>query len=349
MKKEINNSRSSTRSIISENGEARDELNNALMKVAWEQYKSPKTEKQLDEKIEVMIIEDDHDTTQIYQNALQDDHVIIYSAHSAKEGLYRLAISEPDIVLLDMRLGNEINGDDILLQIRTNPRFDETSVLVATAFPEMVHPIADLVDLVLIKPIETEQLKSLVKRMANLRRSSSKRFITDPVTGLYNRQFFHTRLEHAIERARRRPDFLFATSVLELQTYEHNRRVENGISGAILRQAGERLKNSVRPTDTVACLIGKTFATLHEDLKRPEDIQVITDRIHRKLAAPIVVDDHTYRVEVFLGAVIHDKRYSAAREMLEKTEETMHLARRKRDTGQLIIPAYGLPPTERIQ
>jgi diguanylate cyclase (GGDEF)-like protein len=299
--------------------------------------------------IDVLIIEDDHDTTQIYQNALKDDHVTLRIAHSAKEGLYRLAISEPDIVLLDMRLGNEVNGDDILLQIRTNPRFDETSVLVSTAYPEMVHPIADLVDLVLIKPIETEQLKSLVKRMANLRRSSSKRFITDPVTGLYNRQFFHTRLEHAIERARRRPEFLFATSVLELQTYENNRRVENGISGAILRQAGERLKSSVRPTDTVACLIGKTFATLHEDLKRPEDIQVITDRIQRKLAKPIKVNNHTYRVEVFLGAVVHDKHYTAAREMLEKTEETMQLARRKRDTGQLIIPAYGLPPTERIQ
>jgi GGDEF domain-containing protein len=58
---------------------------------------------------------------------------------------------------------------------------------------------------------------------------------------------------------------------------------------AILRQAGERLRRALRLTDTIARFSGWKFATLHEELKKPEDIQVVQGRLAEKLSEPYQV------------------------------------------------------------
>lgn len=313
-----------------------------------EGYVYPDASCKQDDSLEVLIIDDDIDTTWIFKAALREAGFSCQEATSPKEALYKLATSEPDMVLLDLRLGREINGEDILLQIRTNPRLDETNVMVLTAYPEMVDTITDLVDLVLIKPVDVVQLKSLVKRLGGYRRKFSNIHLTDPATGLYNQHFFYTRLEHAIERAKRHPDFLFATSVLGFDLFEGDRHVKNDYAKSILRQAARRLQTKLRPTDTIACLLGRSFATLHEELRQPQDIQVIINRIQKTLAPPYGVNDKTYRLEISLGAVIHDRRYKMPQEILDRSEKAMELARRTGGCKHLIVPSYNMAPIEQF-
>jgi CheY-like chemotaxis protein len=115
--------------------------------------------------LQVLIIEDDKDTAGFFKTVLElvglESEIIL----SAKEALDRLAFSAPDLILLDIRLGIEISGEDILYQIRSNPRFDKTRVVVITAYPRMAEPITELADLILVKPVEINQLKNLMQRL----------------------------------------------------------------------------------------------------------------------------------------------------------------------------------------
>jgi GGDEF domain-containing protein len=102
----------------------------------------------------------------------------------------------------------------------------------------------------------------------------------------------------------------------------------------------------LRPTDTIAFLFDKTFATLLEDLRYPQDTQVVIDRIGRTLTSPYQIQDRTVQLGFNLGAVIHDQRYQSADELLEITEETMKQARQVGSNRHLIVPAYGSAPME---
>ena len=109
------------------------------------------------DKMHVLIIEDDKDTAGFFSTVLQLVGYECESVLSARDALARLAGSVPDLILLDLRLGLEVGGEQILYQLRSNPRFDGTRVIVITAYPNMAQPISDLADLVLLKPVEVDR------------------------------------------------------------------------------------------------------------------------------------------------------------------------------------------------
>ncbi|MCZ7552754.1 MAG: response regulator [Anaerolineales bacterium] len=143
-------------------------------------------------KMQVLIIDDDKDTANFFRLVLELVGFECEIVNSAKHALARLAASQPDLILLDMRLGLEIGGEDILYQIRSNPRLDRTRVIIITAYPTMAEPVSNLADLILLKPVDVEQLRTLTSRLM-LRNTGTKRIeFRDPVTDLYNREFFVT-------------------------------------------------------------------------------------------------------------------------------------------------------------
>ena len=89
-----------------------------------------------------------------------------------------------------MRLGSEIGGEEILYQLRSNPRFDRTRVVVITAYPSTTDLVANLADLVLIKPVEVEQLRMLVTRVGGAEMETKLLPFRDPITLLFNIEFW---------------------------------------------------------------------------------------------------------------------------------------------------------------
>jgi PleD family two-component response regulator len=269
------------------------------------------------DRMHVLIIEDDKDTAGFFSTVLQ---LVGYECEivlSARDALARLAGSVPDLILLDMRLGLEVGGEHILYQLRSNPRFDDTRVIVITAYPNMAQPVSDLADLVLLKPVEVDQLRTLAQRLGSFDVRPKHLAFRDPISELFTREFFDTRLELAFERARRRTDFYFAVLVFTLQPQG---QPDPDAMVAILRQAGQRLRGALRLTDTIARFSGWKFATLHEELKKPEDIQVVQGRLAEKLAEPYQVGEEEFAAAVHFGLAVHDRRFASSAAMLEAAE-----------------------------
>jgi two-component system phosphate regulon response regulator PhoB len=109
------------------------------------------------------VVEDDRDLATIFSEALQAAGCKAEVITSGDRALERLDAVVPFLVLLDLRLPG-VTGQDVLAQIRADPRLEETRVIVATAHPLAADELRGTANLVLIKPVSFTQLRDLASR-----------------------------------------------------------------------------------------------------------------------------------------------------------------------------------------
>jgi PleD family two-component response regulator len=279
------------------------------------------------ERHQALIIDDDRDNAEYFRIVLSTMDFEVAFAHSAHDAVSSMIAAIPDLVLLDINLGSNLDGEDLLHLIRSNPRYEKTRVIVITGYPTTSGVVADLADLVLIKPVEMEQLKSLVARITGPTPDLKLQQFRDSVTPLYTREFFDTRLELAFARSRRRPDFLYAVITLEMRPVSFSGKVlPPEARPAVMSQIAARLKCSLRPMDTLARASGWRFITLHEELHRAEDVDVILDRLTQVLSAAYEVDFEQYRLIPRFGVALPDPSHTQPGDMLDEAELALAIA-----------------------
>lgn len=277
----------------------------------------------------VLVIEDDKAIAEYFQAVLAMAGMEVEVVLTAREGLIRLAGNVPGLILLDMYLGKEIGGEDILYQIRSNPRLDGTRVIIITGYPNIAQSVADLADLILLKPVGIDQLTTLAKRMISLEFTHKAASFRDPVTTLFNLDFFYTRLDLAFERARRRPEFLYAVIQMQIDMQGldgQTIRPNLDMAKAALAELGRRMKQNLRPTDTLARVEGWKFVTLHEDLRCNEDTQIIIERIEQVLAQPFIFGDQSYLFQMKYGVATRGPAFRNAEEIFKAAGESLNQA-----------------------
>lgn len=278
---------------------------------------------------QVLVIDDDKAVAECFQAVLTLAGMQVEIVHTAREGLVRLASSTPGLILLDMHLGKEISGEDILYQIRSNPRLDATRVIVVTGYPQTTQLITNLADLILLKPVGIDQLTTLARRMISLNAAPVVHSFRDPVTKLFNSEFFRTRLELAFERARRRPDFLYGVIEFQAHLTGEEPAVANhniDLSLAVLNEISSRLRKNLRPTDTIARVSEWKFVSLHEDLLVAESIELIVERIQNLLADPYEWQGRSYQVEVHFGRAVAQPSYHSPFDILNAADGSLEQA-----------------------
>jgi PleD family two-component response regulator len=235
-------------------------------------------------------------------------------AYSPQAALDYLASNEPDLVFLDLdkRLADQMM--DLLSYIRSNPRFDSTRVIVLAGYPALDHPVGSLADLVLANPVESEHLSRLTSRLLMMEVKPHE--FRDPVTGLYNLKFFNTRLELAFERSKRRTDFIFALQAVELIAPEEAALSEDEWE-QVLKIVVKRWLAKFRPTNVFARRARRQVLGLFEDLKAPDDAQVIVQRLLDELALPVELNGNRVTLTACTAGVINTNGYPSAQAILD--------------------------------
>lgn len=280
--------------------------------------------------MQVLIIEDDKDTAEFFSTVLGLVGYQCETVLSARDALARLAAEVPDLILLDLRLGMEVGGEHILYQLRSNPRFDNTRVIIITAYPGMAQPVSNLADLVLLKPVDVDQLRTLAERLGAFQARPKHLAFRDPISELYTREFFDTRLELAFERARRRPDFLFGVMVFLL---EPQTQLDPDGMLAVLREVGERMRRTLRLTDTVARSAGWKFVTLHEEMKQAQDLRVIEQRLRGVLSEPYLVGAERVEARLYFGSAVHQSSFQRPEEVMLAAEAALQQVLLEKEKG----------------
>jgi diguanylate cyclase (GGDEF)-like protein len=126
----------------------------------------------------------------------------------------------------------------------------------------------------------------------------------DPLTGLTNRSFFQSALEHALARARRAGDRV-AVLFLDLDGFKRvNDRFGHEAGDKLLQEVARRLVACLREQDTVARLGGDEFLVLIEGLRSADHATVVARSIRRALARPVEVGGHRTTCSASIGCAI---------------------------------------------
>jgi diguanylate cyclase (GGDEF)-like protein len=151
--------------------------------------------------------------------------------------------------------------------------------------------------------------------------------LTDPLTTLANRRSFLERLTIAFA-AGRRGGSPFAVLFLDLDDFKDvNDTLGHATGDALLREAAERLKKTIRPTDLVSRFGGDEFAILQAAASDPLAAATLAARVGACLAAPFTIEGHEVRVTASIGISPYSTDVAGAEAMMMQADLALYRAK----------------------
>ncbi|MBD3653834.1 bifunctional diguanylate cyclase/phosphodiesterase [Kangiella sp.] len=146
----------------------------------------------------------------------------------------------------------------------------------------------------------------------------------DELTGLPNRTLFSERLEHALELAKRKQEYL-AVVFLDLDEFKTvNDTFGHAQGDLLLQKVAKRILVALREHDTFARLGGDEFVIMLEDVEDREAIVNVLDRVRHALDAPITLGTSQIYITPSLGVAIYPEDGDQAEELLKKADMAMY-------------------------
>ncbi|HET7766590.1 MAG TPA: diguanylate cyclase [Burkholderiales bacterium] len=149
----------------------------------------------------------------------------------------------------------------------------------------------------------------------------------DALTGLPNRNLLMDRLEQVLARSRRSRQLL-TVFYLDLDGFKAiNDSMGHAGGDALLRLFGERLRRTVRTSDTVARMSGDEFVVLLEDLRERKDADAIATTVVEAARGEFTVESKVLRVTTSIGIAFTRGELTGA-ELLKRADTALYQAKR---------------------
>lgn len=162
----------------------------------------------------------------------------------------------------------------------------------------------------------------------------------DGLTGLPNRALFLDRLDRAVSLARR-GGHLAALMFLDLDRFkEINDRLGHDAGDAFLKVAAQRLRASVRDSDTVARLGGDEFTLVLGHLQDPVHMHRIVQKVLQTLAEPFEISDQPLVISASVGIAMYPSDATVAEGLIKCADNAMY---RVKQGGRCGYALYSSP------
>ncbi|WP_461210350.1 response regulator [Desulfocurvus sp. DL9XJH121] len=109
----------------------------------------------------ILVVDDEKHIRMLYQEELQADGYAVGTSDGTEDILEALDREKPDVVILDIKLGPNISGLDLLQKIRS--REQDLPVILCTAYDSFQHDLKSIAaDYYVVKTVDLTELKSKV-------------------------------------------------------------------------------------------------------------------------------------------------------------------------------------------
>ncbi len=189
------------------------------------------------------------------------------------------------------------------------------------------------------------QLDRMVKELhaANAKLHEEARH--DGLTGLPNRTEIYRQLEACLERSYSIKNYKMALFFLDLDKFKRiNDTLGHKIGDGLLVEVAERLRETVRSTDNVACsntaaarIGGDEFVVVLDNLSDYKDAEHVAHRVSLALSKPFNIQGHTVRCGVSIGIAFNQVEYAEPDEMIRDADAAMYLAKAKPDDPAIVV------------
>jgi diguanylate cyclase (GGDEF)-like protein len=284
----------------------------------------------------------------------------VVEAASGPVALNIIATQAVDLVLLDIVMP-EMDGIEVLKRIRVAHSQAGLPVIMVTAKAENVDVVRALEEGAndyVTKPVDfavalarvnnqlarkqveatlhqhVEQLitlnRQLEKEIAE-RKQTEARMVHmahhDALTGLANRVLFRDQLVRALSRPERRGSPL-AILFLDLDQFKLvNDALGHAVGDAVLCAVAERLQASVQDADKVARLGSDEFAIIQTQVRRPEEVSALAQRVMETIETAFEIDGHRVIVGCSIGMVMSPSDGTDPDVLLKSADLALHRAK----------------------
>ena len=262
----------------------------------------------------ILCIDDEIDLLEELVCLLQDEGYDVLQESSGEAGLEAIVANAPDLVICDITMPG-MDGYELVTRLRKeHHRQAETPFIFLSALADRHDVLKGLefgADEYLTKPIDFDMLiaktRACLRQVDRMKAEKSEQFAHmahhDALTGLANRVLLNERLEEALRSASgsTRVAMLF----LDLDRFKMiNDTLGHAIGDQLLQDVAERLRESVRETDTVARLGGDEFAVIQISQHQPHDAEALALRIREKVKTTLELSGHQVSVDTSIGIAI---------------------------------------------
>src|SRR5262249_21139142 len=119
-----------------------------------------------------------------------------------------------------------------------------------------------------------------------------------------------------------------AVMFLDLDGFKRvNDKLGHSAGGRLLKMVAERLRESVRKTDTVARQGGDAFVILLTNIAGPTSAVRVAEKVLKAVARPLVVDGQEMLVTVSIGVSIIPTAGAGADTLVRQADQAMYRAK----------------------
>ncbi len=151
--------------------------------------------------------------------------------------------------------------------------------------------------------------------------------MSDPLTGLANRNSFVRHLQEALSMAKRTGKTI-ALMMLDLDKFKPvNDTYGHVVGDELLKDVSEKMKAVCRETDIVARLGGDEFAIILTTLDKPDDVKIPAERIVEDVGAAVVIDGHEVNIGISIGISFYPTDAADLDEMIRNSDLALYRAK----------------------
>jgi diguanylate cyclase (GGDEF)-like protein len=151
--------------------------------------------------------------------------------------------------------------------------------------------------------------------------------VSDPVSGLFNRRYFHERLEEELDRARRH-NTTVSLLMIDIDNFKGiNDRFGHLAGDLVIRGVGDILKRSVRRFDLCTRFGGEEFAIVMPG-SGPENSAPVAERIRQRIEAFRPPDSELTDLCVTASIGMAASEGASVRELIARADQALYEAKR---------------------
>ncbi|MDP2849354.1 MAG: response regulator [Humidesulfovibrio sp.] len=115
------------------------------------------------DKPKILVVDDEKHIRMLYQEELEDAGYVVATSDGEEPILETLEREAPHVVILDIRLGPNLSGLDLLQTIRS--RKEHVPVILSTAYDTFQHDLKSIAaDFYVVKSVDLSELKAKVRQ-----------------------------------------------------------------------------------------------------------------------------------------------------------------------------------------
>ncbi|HEX4734340.1 MAG TPA: EAL domain-containing protein [Thermoleophilaceae bacterium] len=155
------------------------------------------------------------------------------------------------------------------------------------------------------------------------------RVLHDPLTDLPNRTLFLDRLAQALARLQRH-EAAIAVLFIDLDNFKVvNDSLGHNAGDKLLVELGGRLRDAIRPSDTIARFGGDEFVVLCEDIREARDAVCVGERIVEAASTPFTLESREMFVSASVGVALALDAGATPETLLRDADAAMYRAKER--------------------